>query len=133
MSLRAGPGRSYEILSALPKGSKVHVTGEKGPWYSIRLPAEVPAYLHKNFVSPAEEGWAQVRGERVHVRVSGSAAATSWGTLSAPQRVRVGGQQGEWLKIQPPVFCRGWIHRDYVAFLQSEDSFTEEGVSEGAR
>lgn len=122
MNLRAGPGRSYEILSELPKGSKVHVTGQKGSWYSVQLPEGVPAYLHRNFTR-LEEGWAQVRGERVHVRVNPRPAATSWGTVSSPERVQVLGQQGEWLKIQPPAFCRGWVHRDYVLFL--------EGVADG--
>ena len=128
--MRAGPGRSYEILFTLPKGTKVHVTGEKGPWYSIRLPAEVPAYIQNSFITLEGDG-GQVRGQRVHVRVNASAAATSWGTLSAPQRVRVLGQQGEWLKIQPPLFCQGWVHRDYIAFLQSEDFLPEGGSADG--
>lgn len=119
VNLRSGPGRSYEILLQLARRSKLRVLGEQGPWFSVELPEGVPAYLHRTFVGETVEGWAPVKGERVQVRVRPSDGATSWGALSAPERVRVLGSYGDWIKIQPPSFCRGWVHKEYLTFMEA--------------
>jgi len=67
------------------------------------------------------EGWAPVKGQRVRVRARPSDGATSWGTLSDSDRVRVLGSYGDWIQIQPPPFCRGWVSKEYVAFIQKEE------------
>ncbi len=119
VNLRSGPGRSYEILLSLDRMSKLHIVGEQGPWFSVALPEGIPAYIHRTYVGETVEGWAPVTGQRVQVRVRPSDGATAWGTLSAPERVRVLGSYGDWIKIQPPPFCRGWVHKEYVTFLEA--------------
>ena len=119
VNLRSGPGLSYEILLQLARMSKLRVLGEQGPWFSVELPEGIPAYIHRAFVGETVEGWALVKGERVQVRVRPSDGATSWGALSEPDKVRVLGSYGEWIKIQPPPFCRGWVHKEYVTFMET--------------
>ena len=119
VNLRSGPGRSYEILLQLARRSKLRVVGEQGPWFSVALPEGIPAYIQRTYVGETAQGWAPVRGERVQVRVRPSDGATSWGTLSAPEKVRVLGSYGDWIQIQPPPFCRGWVHKEYVTFLEA--------------
>ena len=121
VNLRSGPGRSYEILFQLARMSKLRVLAEQGSWFAVALPEGVPAYIHRSYVGGVVEGWAPVEGKKVQVRVRPSDGATSWGALSAPERVRVLGSTGDWMKIQPPPFCRGWVHREYVTFLQKEE------------
>ncbi len=121
VNLRSGPGRSYEILLQLARTSKLHVLAEQGSWFAVALPEGVPAYIHRSLVGEVVKGWAPVEGQQVQVRVRPSDGATSWGALSAPERVRVLDAAGDWIKIQPPPFCRGWVHREYVTFLQKEE------------
>ena len=127
--LRAGPGRSYEVLLRLPRGTKLHVLEQRGTWYAVSLPEGIPAYVHRSYLDQTEEGWGQVKGQRVQVRVHPSDEATSWGAVSAPERVRVLGSHADWVRIQPLPFCRGWVHADFVTFLQTEEGNATKGVS----
>jgi len=120
VNLRSGPGRSYEILLQLARGTQLRVLERRQSWFAVALPEGVPAYLHRSYVGKEEQGWAPVQGSRVQVRVRPSDGATSWGDLSSPERVRVLGSYADWVKIQPPPFCRGWVSAEYVVFLQNE-------------
>lgn len=117
VNLRSGPGRSYEILLRLVRGSKLQIIGKHQNWLAVSLPEGVPAYLHRSYLAEEEGDWTRVRGDRVQVRVLPSDGSTSWGELSSPDRVQVLGPHGDWVRIEPPVFCRGWVSADYVAYL----------------
>lgn len=121
VNLRSGPGRSYEILLQLARGSKLRVLERRQDWFAVSLPETVPAYIYRTYLGELEAGgWAAVKGERVQVRVRPSETATSWGEISSPERVHVMGTYGDWIQIQPPSFCRGWVSAGYVTFLQKE-------------
>lgn len=120
VNVRSGPGRSYEVLLQFPKGTKIQALEKRPSWVAVSLPPDVPAYLHRDFIGEPMEGIAPVKGERIQVRARPSTESTSWGEISAPDKVRVLGFHGDWIKIQPPPFCRGWLSADYVAFLPRE-------------
>lgn len=122
VNLRSGPGRSYEILLQLARGSELRVLERRQDWFAVSLPETVPAYIYRAYLGlPGPEGWAGVKGEHVQVRVRPSESATSWGEISSPERVRVLGTHGDWVQVQPPSFCRGWVSAEYLAFLQEEE------------
>lgn len=129
VNLRCGPGRSYEILLQMARGSKLRVLERRQDWLGVSLPETVPAYIYRVYLAePGPEGWAGVKGEHVQVRVRPSESATSWGDLSSPERVRVLGTHGDWIQVQPPSFCRGWVSAGYVAFLQKEEVNSPQGA-----
>ena len=129
VNLRSGPGRSYEILLQLARGSKLRVLERRLSWVGVSLPETVPAYLHRSYVGEPEQDWAPVKGEHVQVRVRPSDSSTSWGEISSPERVRVLGTYGEWVRVLPPSFCRGWVSAEYVVFLQQEEETVKGGLS----
>ena len=129
VNLRSGPGRSYEILFQLARGSKLRVVERRPSWVGVALPENVPAYLHRLYVGETEKGWAPVQGEHIQVRVRPSDSSTSWGEISSPERVRVLGTYGDWVQIQPPGFCRGWVSAEYVSFLQKEETQLPQGAA----
>ena len=129
VNLRSGPGRSYEILLQLARGSKLRVLERRQSWVGVALPENIPAYLHRSYVGDPVEGWATVKGQNIQVRVRPSEGATSWGEISSPERVRVTGTHGDWVKIQPPSFCRGWVSAEFVTFLQKEE-VSNQGVAQ---
>lgn len=117
--LRAGPGLSSEILARLPRQTEVAVRAEEGEWIAVELPDSISAYIHRDFLT-VEGAWAAVRGERVKVRAGPGVTHDSFGTLSAPERVEVREAAGDWVKVRPPGFCRGWIHRGYLVIVKEE-------------
>ena len=129
VNLRSGPGRSYEILLQMARGSKLRVLERRKDWIAVALPETVPAYLHRSTVGEPKQGWAAVKGERVQVRVRPADSSTSWGEISSPERVRVLGTHGDWVQVQPPSFCRGWVSAEYVTFLQKEEANPPRGTA----
>ena len=130
VNLRSGPGRSYEILIQLARGAKLRVLERRQSWFGVALPDNVPAYLHRSYVGEVAQDWAPVKGQNVQVRVRPSDSATSWGEISSPERVRVLGTHGDWVRVQPPSFCRGWVSADYVTFLQKEEGGSKQGAAQ---
>ena len=129
MNLRSGPGRSYEILLQMARGAKLRVLEQRQGWIGVSLPESVPAYIHRSYLEEAQQGWAAVRGEHVQVRVRPLESSTSWGELSPPERVRVLGTYGDWIRIQPPEFCRGWVSAEYVTLLSRQPQVPSQGAS----
>ena len=125
VNLRAGPGGTYEILTQLSKQSKIQVLAVMGEWYAVPLPEPVSAYVRRDHLA-VEDAWGVARADRVHVRAGPGLGSSSFGFLSAGEKVRVRSIKGDWVEIQPPGFCRGWVHRLYVTFLEQE-SFPEGG------
>lgn len=117
VNLRAGPGGSYEILSQFQKQTALQILAVEGEWYAVPLPEPVSAYVHRDYLTVEGDG-ATARGNRVHVRAGPGLGSSSLGFLSSGEKVRVRGMKGEWVEVQPPGFCRGWIHRSYVALLE---------------
>jgi len=118
VNLRAGPGQSYEVLQKLSKGTPLQVLERKDSWYGVRLAPDVSVYVHERFLRWHEAG-AQVQGHRVHVRAGAGQAFTSMGFLGSAQQVKVRRRMGEWVEIEPPDFCRGWVNKAYVTFYEA--------------
>ena len=117
VNLRAGPGRSYEVLLSLPRRAKVAVHLRVGEWYGVRVPEEVPGYVHRDDVE-LRQGWAVVRRDRIHVRAGSSFSSTSLGTVGGEERLHVRRIMEEWVEVQAPEPCRAWLHGSYVTFLE---------------
>ena len=117
VNLRAGPGGTFEVLAQLSKGEKVQILAVQGDWFAIPLPEPVSAFVHSKYLEvQGEQG--RVRGDRIRVRAGPGLSSTSFGFLSAAEKVRVRSIKADWIEIQPPGFCRGWVHRSYVTLLE---------------
>lgn len=119
MNLRAGPSGSAEILFQLPRRARVQVLAAQGEWYAVPLPEPVHGYIHRRYLQRELE-WGVVRGDRVYVRAGPGMGSSSFGTVSEGERLRVRGEQGAWVQVQPPGFCRGWVHRSFVTLIELE-------------
>ena len=119
VNCRAGPGLSFEVMIQLSKGEHLFVWKRKGSWYSVQLPVETPVYVSRGLVTILpQEKVAVVKGSSLHVRAGPGISYTSLGRLPRDTVVMVRQVLNEWVEIQPPDFCRGWIHRAYVTFLR---------------
>lgn len=117
MNVRAGPGGTFEVLAQLSKRERVQILSVQGEWFAVPLPEPVSAYIHSSYLEiQAEQG--RVRGDRVRVRAGPGLSSASFGLLSAGETVRVRSVKADWVEIQPPGFCRGWVHRSFVTILE---------------
>lgn len=119
VNLRAGPGGSYEVIHRFHRRAKLQILARQRDWYAVPLPDSVPAFVHRDFLRIEPDGQARVRGDRVHVRAGPGLGSASYGFLSGGERVRPWGERGEWMAIQAPGFCRGWVHRSYITVLET--------------
>lgn len=117
VNLRARASLSSEVIFQFSKGSKILVMAKEGSWYGVELPPEVPVYVARSFLS-IENGKGRIHGKRVHVRAGAGQAFTSLALLKDREEVVIREVVGEWVKIQPPSSCRGWIHQAYLTFLE---------------
>lgn len=120
VNVRASSSLSSEVISQLPRGSEVQVLSIREGWYKIRLPFSVSVYVAKAFLQ-LEEGKAKVVGSQVQVRAGAGRAFTSLGFLSEGERVGIRRVMGEWVEIDPPPSCAGWVHSKYVELLPFDE------------
>lgn len=118
VNLRAGPGVSTEVLHQFSRRAKVQVLARQGDWLAVPLPDSIPAFVRRDYLQTDSQGTVRVRGERVHVRAGPGLGSASYGVLSDGELVWPWYERGEWVAIQAPGFCRGWIHRSYVTVLE---------------
>lgn len=103
----------------MPKGSRVNVLEKRSEWFGVALPPQVPVFVSRAYLKAGpSESQARVTGRQVHVRSGPSAAYASLGFLDREAVVQIRSQGPEWAAIEPPDFCRGWIHQSYVTFLE---------------
>ena len=103
LNLRGEPNTSSSILSCLPRGTVVLVTGDTDGWYKVWYRGE-SGYMSKQYLSfstesNAEFGTGSVTGSVVNVR---SGPSTSYGTVGQVSRgttLPVVGVSGGWYKV----------------------------------
>ena len=89
-------------------------------WYEIQLPAECFGWIHSDYVAvmePPAEGekiTGVLTGDSVRIRARPGLNYSVLTQVNKGDKVIVVGLEGDWLKIQLPQDCTGWVHSDYV-------------------
>lgn len=116
VNIRAGCGTKFEVIGQLDKTADVQVTGKENGWYKIRLPEDIFAFVHKDYVNTDK-----VTANRLHARAGAGINYSSLGILEKGQPFVIVGQQGDWLKIVPPEKCFGWVREDLLCLAPSDE------------
>ena len=111
--VRAGPSRNYTSLKLVSAGDQVWVTGGKGDWAQIDVPADCAVYISSGLVG-RDGDVGMVKGERCNVRARPKATADVLGQVSQGTALEVLGAEGDWLKIRPPKGVHAWMSARYV-------------------
>ena len=118
-NLRAGQNKNFEVVGLLKKGEDVVVVGASYEWRKVKLPISAKAYLNASFVKDLGDGVSRVIGKHLNVRAAASTSASVLCQLKKGDLVRVLEKNKDWLKIEPPDPCYGWLTRDGVSFRSS--------------
>lgn len=119
-SLRAGQNENFEVVGRLSAGDEVVVLGESYDWRKIKLPASARGYISAVFVKDLGEGVAKVTGNRLNVRAAASTNAAVLCQLKKDELVRVVEKVNDWLMIEPPDNCPGWVRKESIKFKSKE-------------
>lgn len=124
--LRSGPGQNYYPTEKLHYGAEVEVwRHDPGGWYALRPTASSFSWVSAEFLSPTDDGLAEVIGDRVVVRVGSDFSdvrdviqihlnrGEEVEVLEA-KRFGAGPAAQTWYKIAPPAGEFRWVHGKYV-------------------
>ena len=116
VNVRAGQNRNYEELTELQEGEEVVVVEKSFSWYKIKLPLHARSYVSGQFVEKLADGIGMVTGNHLNIRARESSQASVIGRLSKGDLVKIVGESGEWLQIEPVEQSFGWVADDYIVF-----------------
>ena len=107
VSMRKGPGTSYQRLETLKKGAKVSIVAKSSNnWYKIKY-KDGYAYVYSNYVTLDKNSEKFVKYNaagttttNVNVRISPSTSASKLGTLKKGTKVNIVAKSSYWYKIE---------------------------------
>lgn len=119
INVRADATVNSKTVCALEKGALVEVVSEAYDWYRIRLPAEAPSYIKKDFVQCIDTlsdkcESAKVTGDKVNVRLGPNESSWIIGQAEKGTVIKVIGVSGVWYRIVPVHQSYGWINKKFV-------------------
>ena len=103
LNMRSGPSTSDAVVTCLPRGTVVLVTGESGGWYQVWYKGQ-SGYMSKDYLnytqtSAMDLGTGTVTGNYVNVRSGPSTAYTSREQVNKGRTFTVTGVSGAWYQI----------------------------------
>ena len=118
LNLRSEPDMSGTVLSCLPRGTVVLVTGQENGWYKIWYRGE-SGYMSKDYLSfettaQSSFGTGVVDGSYVNVRSGPGTGYSSLGQVNDGAELPVTGVSGAWLRVSYKD-ADAYIHSAYLA------------------
>ncbi|HNQ89513.1 MAG TPA: SH3 domain-containing protein [Verrucomicrobiota bacterium] len=121
VNLRAAPSVLSEIICHLHQGEKVVILesikpdrpqpGELAEWLKIRLPANTPVWVSAEFI---DDTASTVTAHRLNVRAGPGDNFTIIGSLERGAIVREIRVVEDWMEIEAPPGCYGFVAASYV-------------------
>lgn len=131
LNIRSGPGTDYTALGTLHKGERVTVVARKEGWYKIQLPESSRLWVARKYVEwKPGDAEGRVKGTDVNLRAAGSFNAESLAQVANGARLKVFGEEGDWLKVASlDVEVFAWISAKYVTDTGVSDPDTAEWLA----
>jgi uncharacterized protein YgiM (DUF1202 family) len=118
VNIRSGANVNFETLYQSTKNNKVIVKGKVYNWYKIMLPGDVKCFISAKYVKSVEPISGVVIADRVNIRVKPGEKYTIIGQAKQGTVLRILGEKDGWYAISPLENCYGWIHENFVKFLE---------------
>jgi len=143
LNVRHGPGLAYEVVTAIPRGTLLELTGyrdEGSDWVSVRLPDGREGWVSAHYLSsdfpfanlvvaeaaqaPAEDGRSSLPAATVNAAYALNVRrgpGTGYAILTAIYRgaeVELTGYRnaaGNWVSVRLPDGTEGWAHAGYLS------------------
>jgi uncharacterized protein YraI len=114
VNLRSGPGTKYDVVTTIPKGTKVNVVGQEGGWLKVESKqGNKPGYISEKYARPLEtQQVAQAKTATpsvagayrtlrdVELRDGPDTKSKVVTTLPAGIKINVVRAEGDWLRVE---------------------------------
>lgn len=118
VNFRTGAGTNYGIISTLPAGTPVVVTGSSGNWLTV-IYNGTAGYISSDYLKRADDvnasfGTGTINGSYVRMRSGASTSSSILGTYNSGTTMSVTGVSGAWYKVSYNG-TSGYVHSDYLS------------------
>ncbi|MEZ5187585.1 MAG: SH3 domain-containing protein [Microbacterium sp.] len=130
LNLRASASISAQILTVIPQGASVSVTGADGAWRAVTVGSR-SGWVHGDYLttrSASEAPVVMVTTDALNLRASASGAAPVLTVLPKGTSVTVTGSDGVWRAVTAGTRT-GWVHGDYLTTTAATTKTTTTGVN----
>lgn len=116
--VRSGPSQNHYVVTKLNVGDEVIITGEEGPWWSIKPPKGCFSLVSREYVDTSDGVRGVINGDRVNVRCGSHITSDQYQVqlqLSRGAEVTIIGEHEDGkYRIIPPPGARVFINKQYV-------------------
>lgn len=103
LNMRSSASTSSSVVTTLPRGTVVLVTGESGDWYKVWYRGQ-EGYMSGSYLTVSDSasssfGTGTIKGSDVRVRSGASTSSSVLGTEDSGKTMDVTGVNGEWYKV----------------------------------
>ena len=121
LNVRTGPGTGFSILTSLPKGTAVAVTGEKNGWRQVEYAAGKYGWCSAAYLTvlPVRSAAVATDGYRLNIRAGAGTGYAVLGQFADNAKVTVLSLSGGWAKVLFNGTRTGWVSADYLSFSRA--------------
>lgn len=127
LNVRAGYNINYEIIHKINKEDKIVVLDRNIDWYKIKLPAKADSFISKKYITQEKGLGAEATADNVNVRARASFNSSIICQVNKGDKIKVVESiDDEWLQIEPPENCFGWVSDKYIKYYSTIEQYNQE-------
>ena len=123
LSIRSGPGLSYEVTASLNKGDQVEVLSTSGDWLEVEfqnVTGWIASWLTLTKGDEKSDLKIVSQVNSLNVRSEPSVTSPILGQLNAGDEADLTGTEGDWAHINISG-QDGWVHSDYISTISKDE------------
>lgn len=125
LNMRSSASTSSSVVTTLPKGTVVLVTGTSGDWYKVWYLGQ-EGYMSGSYLSLSDSaaaafGTGTIQGSDVRVRSGASTASSVLGAVNSGKTMDITGVNGSWYKVSYNG-SEGYVYSQYMTLSYNGSS-----------
>lgn len=118
VNVRRSPSGSGELVTSLPSGTEVHVTGNvlNTEWYECEYDGET-VYICDDYLTPDFPQTMACTAQSLNVRASADGSSQVIGTLKHGDKEKISADENGWLRFSLPDGRIGYVSDEYMAVV----------------
>ena len=115
LNLREGPSTNYPVVTSVPAGTEIHVTGNvlNANWYRCEYDGRV-VYAADDYLKPELPQTMACSVSALNIRDAANINANVIGTLTTGDKVRISADENGWLRFEMEDGRIGYVYDEYM-------------------
>ena len=116
LNLRSGPGTNFAVISSLPNGTPLTVTGEQNGWYSVRTYGGTNGWVSSDFITiTPRQGTVTTTGGNLNLRAQPNTTSQVLASIPNGTSLTITDVSGNFFQTNFGGRT-GWVSRDFIRF-----------------